>query len=61
MDFSLCFCDGSLMPFTLIWKVAGIDVFNVNPSVVVVGFGAAVVAVVGFDAGNCWLDGELFD
>ena len=51
MDFSLCFWDGSFIPLTFSWKVAGIDVFNVQLS---------VVLVVEVGAGSGRLDEHLF-
>ena len=56
IDFSLCFWDGSLIPLTFSWKVAGMDVFNVKLSA-----SGVVASEVGTGVGSWRLDEELLE
>ena len=46
MAINLCFWDGSFIPLTFNWKVAGIEVLSLQASV-------SIVADLGTDDGNC--------
>ena len=46
MAINLCFWDGSLIPLTFNWKVAGIEVLNLQASV-------SIAADLGTDDGSC--------